>query len=105
MFKNLLLTFNKFSQFLSGFVQAYIITDDFYVVGALFSGMNEDDFNTFEQNSPSDKTCYIYRSKRVPEMFLCLCKIDVDPEQAYSWTDQVNFRKIENREFSLVFLF
>lgn len=65
------------------------MTDDFYVIGALFSGMADDDVNTFEQMSPSDKTCYVYRSRSIPDAFLVLCKTDVEAEQAYSWTDQV----------------
>jgi len=78
----------------AGFAQAYLLTDDFYVVGALFSGMSDNDVNTFEQMSPSDKTCYVYRSRSIPDAFLCLCKTEVDEEQAYSWTEQVRSRCI-----------
>ncbi|WAR07124.1 PSMG1-like protein [Mya arenaria] len=65
----------------AGFVQAYILTEQFYVVGALFSGMSDNDVNTFDQTAPSDKTCYIYRSRSNDQAYLCLCKTDVSDEQ------------------------
>ncbi|XP_052811054.1 proteasome assembly chaperone 1-like [Mya arenaria] len=73
----------------AGFVQAYILTEQFYVVGALFSGMSDNDVNTFDQTAPSDKTCYIYRSRSNDQAYLCLCKTDVSDEQCYSWADQL----------------
>ncbi|XP_045197531.2 proteasome assembly chaperone 1-like [Mercenaria mercenaria] len=73
----------------AGFVQAYVLHEDYYIVGALFSGLEETDINTFDQMSPSDKTCYIYRSRSIPDAFLCLCKTDVTPEQSYSFTEQL----------------
>jgi hypothetical protein len=72
------------------FAQSYILTENFYVVGALFSGLEDTDINTFDQLSPTDKTCYIYRCRQIPDAFLCLCKTDVSPEQSYSFTEQVD---------------
>ncbi|KAH3729968.1 proteasome assembly chaperone 1-like isoform X2 [Dreissena polymorpha] len=73
----------------SGFVQSHLLTDDFQVVGALFSGLSDSDVNTFDQMSPADKNCYIYRSRQIPDVFMCLCKTDVSAEQSYSWTEQL----------------
>ncbi|XP_060571817.1 proteasome assembly chaperone 1-like [Ruditapes philippinarum] len=73
----------------SAFAQSYILTENYYVVGALFSGLEDTDINTFDQLSPTDKTCYIYRCRQIPDAFLCLCKTDVSPEQSYSFTEQL----------------
>lgn len=73
----------------SGFAQAYILHEGYYIIGAIFSGMEERDVNTFDQMSPSDKTCYIYRNRLIPNAYLCLCKTDVTPEQSYSFTEQL----------------
>ena len=70
-------------------MQAYIIQEGFEVIGALFSGMNERDINTLTQMSPTDKSCYIYRSRTVPQVLVCLCNAEVEPEQSYSWVNQV----------------
>jgi len=86
--------FWPFCFLLLGFAQSYLLSDDFYIVGALFSGMSESDVNTFDQKSPSDKTCYIYRSRSNQKAFLCMCKTDVSNEQSYSWTEQVSTIKI-----------
>ena len=70
-------------------MQAYIIQEGFEVIGALFSGMNERDINTLTQMSPTDKSCYIYRSRTVPQVLVCLCNAEVEPEQSISWVNQV----------------
>lgn len=73
----------------AGFVQAYILENDFSIVGALFSGLDEKDWNTFDQTAPTDKTCYVYRSRSKPGVFVCSCKTDVNVEQSYSWVEQL----------------
>lgn len=72
-----------------GFVQAYVLYEDFEIIGALFNGMRNRDVNTLTQMSPTDKSCYIYRSRSVPEVLVCLCNTEVEPEQSYSWVTQV----------------
>ncbi|KAL4232543.1 Proteasome assembly chaperone 1 [Mactra antiquata] len=89
----------------AGFAQAFILNDDYYIVGAIFSGMEETDVNTFDQKSPTDKTCYIYRSTQIPDAFLCLCKTDVSAEQSYSFTEQLfSCINIESKYFYMSIL-
>ena len=85
---------------LLGFVQAYILHGDFEVIGALFSGMNDRDINTLTQMSPTDKSCYVYRSRSVPEVLVCLCNTEVEPEQSYSWVTQVIYFDVTGEMFA-----
>ena len=51
--------------------------------------MKERDVNTLTQLSPTDKSCYVYRSRTNPQVLVCLCNTEVEPEQSYSWVTQV----------------
>lgn len=73
----------------TGFIQTYLIHKNYEVIGGLFSGMDEDDVNTFSQDSPTDKSCYIYRKKDASEILVCQCNVTVLPEQAFSFVEQL----------------
>ena len=79
----------EYKFYIPGFAQAYILYEDFEIIGALFSGMKDRDVNTLTQLSPTDKSCYVYRSRSTPQVLVCLCNTEVEPEQSYSWVTQV----------------
>ena len=85
-----------------GFVQTYVTHKNYEIIGGLFSGLQEDDVNTFSQKSPTDKSCYIYRKKDCPEVLVCQCNLTVSPEQAYSFADQVRLKRFF---FNLVYMY
>ena len=45
---------------------------------------------TGEKSSSSDKSCVIYRLSSAPGVIMCICNLDVRPEQSFSWTEQVS---------------
>jgi len=69
--------------------RTYIVHKNFEMIGGVFGGMREGDFTSLHQQSPTDKTCYIYRCKDNPGVIVCQCNMDVTPEQAFSFSTQV----------------
>ncbi|XP_069141745.1 proteasome assembly chaperone 1-like isoform X1 [Argopecten irradians] len=73
----------------TGFARAYILHQEFELLGGLFGGIKEHDFNTFQQTSPTDKTCYLYRSTQNRHVMVCQCNVDITPEQSYSFATKL----------------
>ncbi|XP_021359417.1 proteasome assembly chaperone 1-like [Mizuhopecten yessoensis] len=73
----------------TGFARVYILHEEFDLIGGIFGGIKEHDFNTFQQTSPTDKTCYLYRSTQNPLIMVCQCNVDISPEQSYSFVTKL----------------
>ncbi|XP_064596687.1 proteasome assembly chaperone 1-like [Liolophura sinensis] len=73
----------------SGFVHAYLIDNESEAIAAICTGFTDDDSKLFIPQSPTDKTCRLYRSRQSPKQFTCICNSVVSPEQAFSWTSQL----------------
>ncbi|XP_033125671.1 proteasome assembly chaperone 1-like [Anneissia japonica] len=86
-----------------GFSQAYLLPEDPEILGVIASGMSSLDKNSFSQKADSDKTCFIHRLASNPEVLVVLCKSNVAPEQAFSWTQQL-FENIESENLYVTVL-
>ncbi|KAL3881577.1 hypothetical protein ACJMK2_027999 [Sinanodonta woodiana] len=87
----------------SGFLKTYIVRESFSIIGALFTGMKEGDISTLTQPSPTDKTCYVYHSDRMPDILAVLCNTDVPAEQSYSFVHEL-FSTVDISECCILIL-
>jgi len=72
-----------------GFVQTHFLHQDVQLVGVICSGLTDRTVNTFDQQAFTDESCFIYSLEKEPSILFCQCNIKVQPEQAYSFVDQV----------------
>ncbi|KAK3576511.1 hypothetical protein CHS0354_034185 [Potamilus streckersoni] len=85
----------------SGFVKTYIVQESFSIIGALFTGMK--DINTLTQQSPTEKTCYVYHSESMPDILAVICNRDLPAEQSYSFVHEL-FSAIDISECCILIL-
>ena len=74
----------------SGFTQAYMLPKEHEVLGRITMSEKSNDETGEKSSSSSDKSCVIYRLSSAPGVIMCICNLDVRPEQSFSWTEQVS---------------
>ena len=76
---------------ISGFTQTYILENqETEIIGIICSGMKDRELTSFSQQNATDKNCYIHRIKDKDDILVVQCKVDISPEQAFSWTQEVS---------------
>ncbi|XP_077977860.1 proteasome assembly chaperone 1-like [Glandiceps talaboti] len=73
----------------TGFVQSYVLREDYEHIGVIVSGLRTKDSNSFQQTLHTDKTCFVYRLKRRPDIVICQCNARVSADQAFHWTEKL----------------
>nr|UCK81621.1 proteasome assembly chaperone 1 [Arenicola marina] len=75
----------------TGFVQTYLLAEqETQTLAVLTSGLSEQDINSFCQQAPTDKTCYVQRLKDKPHFLTVMCNTPhTSPEQSFSWCEQL----------------